>query len=205
MAKTYEFYIEAFNRILFLQINAGESTPAWLIRGAVVIADDLIYLVPLLLIGMWLWGDSRHRNQAIKACLVALLALGANQLIGLAYTHPRPFMIGLGHTWTYHAPDSSFPSDHVTILTSIGLTLLFGGTFRLAAAVLMLGLAVAWARVFVGVHFPLDMIGAVAVACVAYVVTLPLWRTGGDTLTTYAERMYRKVFSRPITLGWVRR
>jgi undecaprenyl-diphosphatase len=114
-------------------------------------------------------------------------------------------MIGLGHSWTYHAPDSSFPSDHVTVLASVGLTLLFGGTFRLAAAVLMLGLAIAWARVFVGVHFPLDMVGAVAVAGVAYVVTLPLWRTGGDALTNYAEQTYRKVFVRPITSGWVRR
>jgi undecaprenyl-diphosphatase len=74
------YYIEAFNRTLFLQVNAGESTPAWLIRVAVVIADDLIYLIPLLLLGMWLWGDSSRRNQVLKACLVVLLALGANQL-----------------------------------------------------------------------------------------------------------------------------
>lgn len=198
-------YIETFNRTLFLQINAGESTTAWLIHVAVVIADDLIYLIPLLLVAMWLWGDTRLRHQAIKACMASLLALGANQLINLVWTHPRPFMIGLGHTWTYHAPDSSFPSDHVTILASIGLTLLFGGTFRLATAVLMLGLAVAWARVFVGVHFPLDMVGAVAVAGVAYVVTLPLWRIGGEAFTNYAEQIYRKVLARPIASGYVRR
>lgn len=197
--------IEALNRALFLRINGNDTIPIWLIQIADVIANDLIYLIPLLLLGMWLKGDSRYRNQAIKACLVALLALGANQLIGLTYSHPRPFMIGLGHTWTSHAPDSSFPSDHVTILTSIGLVLLFGGIFRLATAVLLLDLAVAWARVFVGVHFPLDMIGAVGVACAAYVVTLPLWRIGGDALTAYAERIYRKIFSRPITSGWVRR
>lgn len=198
-------HIEAFNLTLFLQINAGEGTPAWLIRVAVGIADDLIYLIPLLLLGVWLWGDSMRRNQAIKACLVAMLALGANQLINLVWTHPRPFMIGLGDVWTYHAPDSSFPSDHVTILASIGLTLLFGGAFRLAAAVLTTGLAVAWARVFVGVHFPLDMVGAVAVASAACIVTLPIWKIGGEAVTNYAERMYRKVFARPIASGWVRR
>lgn len=197
--------IEAFNRTLFLQINGGDGTPAWLIRVAVGIADDLIYLIPLLLLGMWLWGDSTRRNQAIKACLVAMLALGANQLINLVWTHPRPFMLGLGHIWTYHALDSSFPSDHVTVFASIGLTLLFGGAFRLAAAVLTAGLAVAWARVFVGVHFPLDMVGAVAVASVAYVATLPLWRIAGDTFTNYAEQMYRKALARPIVSGWVRR
>ena len=197
--------IEAFNRTLFLQINGGDGTPAWLIQVAIGIADDLIYLIPLLLLGMWLWGDSTRRSQAIKACLVTLLALGTNQVIGLVWTHPRPFMLGLGHAWMYHAAESSFPSDHMTVFAGIGLTLLFGGAFWLAAAILTMGLAVAWARVFLGVHFPLDMVGAVAVAGVAYVVILPLWRMAGDTLTNLAERLYRTVLARPIASGWVRR
>lgn len=198
-------HIEVFNRTLFLQINGGDGTPAWLIQAAIVIADDLIYLIPLLLLGMWLWGDSKHRNQAIKACLVILLALGANQMIGLVWQHPRPFMIGLGHTWIPHATDSSFPSDHVTVFAGIGLTLVFGGAFRLAAAVLTTGFAVAWARVFLGVHFPLDMLGAVAVAGVAYVVISPLWRIAGDTFTNQAAQLYRAVLARPIAFGWIRR
>jgi undecaprenyl-diphosphatase len=159
----------------------------------------------MLLLGMWLWGDSARRNQAIKACLVTLLALGANQVIGLVWQHPRPFMIGLGHAWTPHAADSSFPSDHMTVFAGIGLTLLFGDTFRLAVAVLTTGFAVAWARVFPGVHFPLDMAGAVAVAGVAYVVILSPWRMTGDTITNLAEQLYRTVLARPIASGWVRR
>ncbi|NMM39185.1 MAG: phosphatase PAP2 family protein [Glaciimonas sp.] len=198
-------HIEAFNRILFLQINGGDGTPTWLIQIAIGIADDLIYLIPLLLLGMWLWGDGTRRNQAIKACLVTLLALGANQVISLVWQHPRPFMIGLGHAWIPHAADSSFPSDHMTVFAGIGLTLLFGGAFRLAAAVLTASFAIAWARVFLGVHFPLDMIGAVAVAGVAAVVVAPLWHMAGGTLTSLAERLYRVVLARPIASGWVRR
>lgn len=76
-------------------------------------------------------------------------------------------MIGLGQTFLPHTPDSSSPSDHATVFAGIGLTLLFGRAFRLAAAVLTIGFVVAWARVFLGVHFPLDMVGAVAVAGVA--------------------------------------
>ncbi|MGE4340825.1 MAG: phosphatase PAP2 family protein [Pigmentiphaga sp.] len=198
-------HIEAFNRTLFLQINAGDGTPVWLIQAAVAIANDLIYLTPLLLLGMWLWGDSRRRNQAIKACLVTLLALGANQVIGLVWQHPRPFMIGLGHAWIPHAADPSFPSDHMTVFAGIGLTLLFGGAARLGAAVLTTGLAVAWARVFLGMHFPLDMVGAIAVAAVAYVVISPLWRMAGDTFTSLTEQLYRAALARPIASGWIRR
>lgn len=198
-------HIEALNRSLFLQINGGNGTPAWLIQVSIGIANDLIYLIPLLLLGMWLWGDNTLRCLAIRACLVTLLALGANQVIGIFWQHPRPFMIGLGHAWMTHAADSSFPSDHITVFSGIGLTLLFGGEFRLAAIVLTTGFAVAWSRVFLGVHFPLDMVGAVVVAGVTYVVISPLWRKTGDTITNLAEQLYRVVLVRPIASGWVRR
>lgn len=133
-------HIEAFNRTLFLQINGGDGTPARLIQVAIGIADDLIYLIPLLLLGMWLWGDSTRRSQAIKACLVTLLALGANQVIGLLWQHPRPFMIGLGHAWIPHAADSSFPSDHMTVFAGVGLTLLLDGALWFGLATLIGGL-----------------------------------------------------------------
>ena len=197
--------IEAFNQSLFLWINAGVDAPSWAVDTAIVLADDLVYLIPLLLFVLWIWGDGARRNLAIKACLVAMLGIGANQVIALVWQHPRPFMIGLGHAWTPHAADSSFPSDHMTVFAGIGLTLLFSGAFRLAAAVLTTAFAIAWARVFLGVHFPLDMVGAVAVAGVAYVVISPLWRMAGDTCTNLAERLYRAVLARPIASGWIRR
>lgn len=196
--------IETINRKWFLRINGDVGTPPWLVNAAIGIADNLIYLIPMLLLGMWLWGDSARRNQATKACLITLLALGANQVIALVWTHPRPFMLGLGHTWLYHAAESSFPSDHMTVFAGVGLTLLFGGALRLAAAILATGLAIAWARVFLGVHFPLDMAGAVAVAGAAYVVVSPVWRMVGETLVHFAEHLYRTVLARPIAAGWLR-
>lgn len=197
--------LEAYNRSLFLHINAGDNTQPWLLQMGTSIADGLVYLTPLLLLSMWLWGDGIRRRQAVKACLVTFLALGANQVIGLLWTHPRPSMIGLGHTWIAHAADSSFPSDHMTVFAGIGLSLLFDGALSLAAVVLAGGLVVAWARVFLGVHFPLDMVGAVAVAAMAYAVVLPLWRTWGDTVIHLVERLYRAILARPIAAGWLRR
>jgi undecaprenyl-diphosphatase len=92
----------------------------------------------------------------------------------------------------------------MTVFAAVGLTLLFGGASRLAGAVLTTGLAVAWARLFLGVHFPLDMVGAVVVAGAAYGVAAPMWRPGGEPLVALAERLYRAVLARPIAAGWVR-
>ncbi|WP_321782197.1 phosphatase PAP2 family protein [Burkholderia pyrrocinia] len=197
--------LEAFNQALFLMINAAPATPPWLIGLATVIADDLIYLIPVLLTGMWLSGSEAQRNLALRACIVAMVALGANQLIGLVWRHPRPFMIGLGHTFIAHAPDSSFPSDHATVFASLALTLLLGDARTLGGLTLLVGLAVAWARVFLGVHFPLDMLGAVAVACATYVLIAPLWVLAGRAVTGIITRIYRKLLARPIASGWLRR
>jgi len=196
--------IEALNRTLFLQINGGASTPPWLVDTAYVIAEWLIYLLPALMLALWLWGGHDRRRLAAKTLLVTLLALGINQIIALFWMHPRPFMIGLGHAWLEHVPDSSFPSDHGTVFAAVGLALMLGGAARLAAVVLGTGLAVAWARIFLGVHYPIDMVGAVVVSAVACGVIGVLWGTVGEALLGPAERLYRVIFARPIKAGWVR-
>lgn len=196
--------IETLNRSLFLQINAGAHTPRWAIGLAIGLADYLIYLVPLFLICAWFWGGRKQRMDLLNALVVTLIALGINQIIGLAWMHPRPFMIGLGHTWIVHVADSSFPSDHITVFSSIGITLLLGHPRAFGAITLMLGAVVAWARIFLGVHFPMDMAGAVAVAAATYLVTRPIWHALGDRVTALCEGFYRAIFSRPIRSGWIR-
>lgn len=196
--------IETFNRALFLYINGRDATPHWLVNISIGVAAGLIYLIPVLMVALWLWGRQDCRRLVVKASLVTLLALGANQVIGLVWMHPRPFMLGLGHVWLNHAADSSFPSDHVTVFASVGLTLLFGGANRLAGTVLATGAMVAWARVFLGVHFPLDMAGAMAVAGFAHAVVSPFWRAAGGPLVHQIELMYRALLARPIAAGWVR-
>jgi undecaprenyl-diphosphatase len=83
------------------------------------------------------------------------------------------------------------------------LTLLLGGVTRYGVAILLSGLAVAWARVFVGVHYPLDMVGAVAVACLAFLLIEPLWRLGGAMVTRGLITVYRKLLAWPIGRGWL--
>lgn len=196
--------LEALNRALFLAIDATPGTPGWLIGTASAIANGLIWSIPLLLVCLWLTGDTYRRETALKVCVITLAALGVNQLIGLAWQHPRPFMIGLGHTYLAHAADSSFPSDHGTVFASVSITLLLRGMKRLGAAMIAGGVAVAWARIFLGVHFPLDMIGAVCVAAVVHTAIAPLWRRAGAPVTRLAVIAHRRLLAAPIRYGWLR-
>lgn len=196
--------LEALNRALFLAIDATPGSPGWLMGTASAIANGLIWSIPLLLVCLWLTGDTYRRETALKVCVITLAALGVNQLIGLAWQHPRPFMIGLGHTYLAHAADSSFPSDHGTVFASVSITLLLRGMKRLGAAMIAGGVAVAWARIFLGVHFPLDMIGAVCVAAVVHTAIAPLWRRAGAPVTRLAVIAHRRLLAAPIRYGWLR-
>ncbi|HVW52110.1 MAG TPA: phosphatase PAP2 family protein [Trinickia sp.] len=196
--------MEAVNQALFLQINASPTMPHWPIVMALVIAKELIFAAPLTLAGMWLASGDERREVALRATLVALLALGINLLIGMAWYHPRPFVIGLGQTLMPHAPDSSFPSDHVTVLSALTSTLLYNRQRLLGTLTLGIAIAVAWARVFVGVHYPIDVLGAGCVGWLAYVATVPLWRRAGTPLSRMSIVAYRKLLAGPIAHGWLR-
>lgn len=195
----------ALNQTLFLDMNAGAHTPAGLMDFAIITAQYLIFLLPVLLLGLWFWGGNARRTVAFKALGVALFTLLLNMLIGMVWPQPRPFMLGLGHLWIAHASDASFPSDHMTVFVSVGLTLLLDGAWGFGFIVLSASVAVAWARVFLGVHFPLDMLGSVLVAACGYLALSLGWRSVGVTLLAWAERIYRVLLARPIRAGWIRR
>jgi len=193
--------LETINRSLFILLNGGEGTPAWAVNLAIAMGEALIYTVPLALLWMWLWGDFARRSLALKVFVVVMVAVGVNQLIGLVWQHPRPFMVGLGHAWIPHQPDSSFPSDHVTVLSAFGLTLLTGGEIGLGSLMLSFALLVALARVFLGVHFPMDMAGAFVVASICLATIAPIWQAVGRPITGGLERAYRLVCAWPIGKG----
>ena len=178
--------LDTWDRTLFLKISAGAGAPEALLNAAIFIANYAIYVIPLMLVAMWVWGDEKKRGLALSACVVTLVSLGLNQVIGLAWQHPRPFAVGLSRPWLAHVADSSFPSDHMTVFAGVGVTLLLGGETTLGVLTLVLGFLVAWSRIYLGLHFPLDMLGAVVVACLACVAVSPFWRRMGPATTRLA-------------------
>ena len=61
------------------------------------------------------------------------------------------------------------------------------------------------ARIFLGVHFPLDMVGAVAVVCLAWAAIHLVWGSVGNAIVSRIEQIYRLVLARPISHGWIGR
>ena len=197
--------MQELNDSLFLLINAPAHPSALMLLIAKLFAQQVIWLVPIGLMLGWFRGGERTRMLMLEATAAGLAGLLMNQLIGLFWQHPRPFMIGLGHTFLSHAPDSSFPSDHLTLLWSVAVSFLMHQRFRAAGALLaLLGLPMAWARIYLGVHFPLDMLGAAGVAGLSAYLCFRQERWFMGTVYRGATSLYHRLFAMPIRRGWVR-
>ncbi|ALI01084.1 undecaprenyl-diphosphate phosphatase [Pseudomonas sp. FW306-02-F02-AA] len=188
--------MEELNRSLFLAINASADASAPMRSLAMFLAQWLILCVPLLLAGLWLQGARRQRAVALTATLSIVFALGCNLLISSLWFHPRPFMLGLGQNFLAHAAESSFPSDHATVMFALAFGLILASLRKLGLLVLLLGALVGWARVYLGVHFPFDIAGSFLVSLIsAWLVKQVLdWRQLGEPLLDVVERLYQRIF-----------
>lgn len=197
--------LQAFNQTVFLHINADLLTRPWIIIAAKFLANWLIYLVPTVLIGIWCWGEELQRKLALKTLIVILAVLTVNQLVGAAWPQPRPFMLKKGHTFFAHAGTPSFPSNHASICWAVSIVLLTHNIRSILGwLVFIASCGVAWARVFLGVHFPLDMLGALCVAGVVCFVVNLIWHRIDNSLNKSAVRFYRLILAYPIAKGWLR-
>ena len=197
--------MEAWNQNLFLIMNAPAQPSAFMLGMGVFFAEYVIWLVPSLLIVGWLRGAENTKKLMLEAALVGVIALFVSAVIGMLWPHPRPFMIGLGHTLIPHAADTSFPSDHMTLMWSVAFSLLLNQRTRmLGCGLAVLGLAVAWARIYLGVHSPIDMVGAAMVAIVCATLGLMLKKTVFEFLYVWIAKIYRVLFAPLIRMGWVR-
>lgn len=196
----------ALNLGLYMHWAAAGSASRVSVDVALLLANDAVYCAPLLLVWGWLRRPEAQRLALLQAAVAALVALGINQLIGLVVFEPRPFAVGLGPALLAHASDSSFPSDHLTVIWAVATSLLRDVRWRRAGLLLaLLGLPVAWARVYLGVHWPLDMAGAALVGLLTAVLIHAVRGRLIAPALPLLNRIYRALFAPAIRHGWTLR
>ena len=193
------------NEALFLLLNASDHPSAILFALAKLFADYVIWLVPMALVAAWLRGSDHTRKQMLEATAAGLVGLLIAQVIGLLWNHPRPFAMGMGHQMIPHAADPSFPSDHLTLLWGVSFSFILHGRSRFAGAMFaLLGLPMAWARIYLGIHFPLDMVGAASVAGLSAYLCFRGGRWFVEPLFRWAAAIHLRLFAPMIRRGWMR-
>ena len=196
--------LSELNLSLFSWINASPEATNTSIHFAIFIANDLLYCMILLFAWFWLRGNYDTKKQILKAFIFTSIAIFISQCISHAYYHPRPFVMEVGRTLIYHAPNGSFPSDHMLIFSSIAFSYLFSAQRKLGIFLLIMAWLVAWSRVYLGVHFPLDMLGAFLLAFALNFFGLKLWNLYKDTIMQWALTLHFYLFKPLIQKGYIK-
>lgn len=163
---------QSWSERLFFRINKQVGTRPLLDRFMTFCADDLIFF---LFFASFLWAttglfdsDPRELNTYLKLLMTAgAFGFATSWTIGILFPHARPFtehprvkklLRPLG-TW------KSFPSDHtIASFTVAWITWIMGAPVWYAFGLVVMAFAVAFGRVYVGVHYPRDIVGGIIVA-----------------------------------------
>jgi len=126
---------------------------------ALAIAEWGVYLVPTSLVGLWISGGRATRRLSLKAIVTTAAAVLASKLIPPLWDSLVP---AAWNDYLYQAKSTHCVSPSVTIaiILATGLTLWTAKTIKIkwiGVLLVMLSLAVSWAKIFLGVHYPLDI------------------------------------------------
>lgn len=192
------------NLHLFEWFNTSNHAHEMTIRFAIFIANDLFYIMLLFFGFYWLRGNFAIKKQIVKAFIFTTVALLISQIISHSFYHPRPFVMEVGRTLIYHSPNGSFPSDHMLIFSTIAFSYFFSEKRSLGIILILLAWLVAWSRVYLGVHFPLDMLGAFSLAFILNFFGLALWNRFKITIIEFVLKIHHAVFKPFIKKGYVK-
>jgi undecaprenyl-diphosphatase len=158
----------ALDRQLFLWVQSLTGNPV-LDQAMVFLAEYLVMLVPLSLIYMWY----RDREVSLFSFYTAVTGIALSYGLGLIYAHSNPS--AFFDTIVSYAPENSFPSQHTTAIIATALPLLYQDKEELGALLLVSGLLTGFARVYIGEHWPMDILGAVIAATSGLLICISTW------------------------------
>jgi undecaprenyl-diphosphatase len=169
---------------LLYDINGlTKDTPSWF-DAAMEFIGEFGILIALVLVLVWCWWSVRRRGTAedsvsavaglIWAPLASGLALLVNIPIRDFVERPRPFVDHKGlDVLVAGKTDFSFVSDHATMAMALGAGI-FIAHRKFGLAAIALALFEGFCRVYMGVHYPTDVIGGFALGTAVALLLTPL-------------------------------
>ena len=152
------------NTFIFRAINDLAGQSQWLDGIMAFSANNLGYI----LVGLVFLVCYFNRNKYKEITVLSLGSAIVSRFIVVAlirhfYYNPRPFLILQNvHQLLEHDTESSFPSGHMAFYFALA-TVLYRYDRKIGITAFVLSGLMGFARIFVGVHWPLDIVAGIVV------------------------------------------
>ncbi|WP_206918980.1 phosphatase PAP2 family protein [Alicyclobacillus suci] len=162
-------YANPFDLTLYHLINGLAGHHPMLDKIMIFFAKDALEIYAVLFVIAFFAlpkRDVEHRHALVMAGLSGILALVINVVISHVWFRPRPFTVLPHGTYTElvaHNTDASFPSDHASGSWGFAGGSWGHNTKRISRTFTVIAIIVMFARVYVGVHYPTDVLAGMVV------------------------------------------
>lgn len=166
-------FLNPFDTTLYHLINGLAGHSHLLDAVMIFFAQDAVEIYGVLFVVAWFAlpkKDVQHRHALVVAGLAGILALLINLVISHIWFRPRPFAVFQTGTFTQlvsHSNDASFPSDHTAGSFGFAAGSWKHNTKWISYTFTILAITVMFARVYVGVHYPTDVLAGLVVGILA--------------------------------------
>ena len=156
--------INSVDYTIFHAVNQYASHVKFVDSLMVFFADYAQYVL-IVLLGLFYLLIKRQPCCSIQALCACATGVIINKVISLFAYRDRPFISHHVNQLIDHAANSSFPSDHATSALVITFTIWLH--FKRSGRMwVVMGALIAFSRVWVGVHYPFDVLTGAVLGCV---------------------------------------
>jgi len=166
------------NMEFFMIINNFAYKNALLDKVMIFFSNDVPYIFMAVIVLIFILGiinnKKENRKIAVNTVVITAINLIINLMIRIIFHINRPFVDHNVNLLVSHDTASSFPSNHATGTMSIAVAL---NKYNKVLGLIMtiLSIIVGFSRVYVGDHYPIDIIGSYIIVFITnYVYNLVL-------------------------------
>lgn len=195
--------MNAFDIGLFRLINDLSKSLTFLNPVMIFIAEYTIYLLLLLMLFLWFSKEDRIKTRIMLLCagFSAILGTIMAKLVGKLHYHTQPFdMLDNVNQLVMKEVDNSFPSDHTTVFFAVCMFFFLYYRKPKGVYALILASSVGFSRIWVSVHYPLDVLVGALVGISAALILFNLvfkkrlLRPIVTKYTEFEESLFDKLF-----------
>ena len=155
---------------VFEKINGIANVSKILDFVGIFFADYFLYILGIILVVLFIW--KRNRLMVISAAISVILSrLIITEIIRYFYHYPRPYVVleAAKKLIAENQDYASFPSGHAAIFFAIAMAIYFFNK-KLGIVFFVGAVLIGLARIFVGIHWPSDVLGGAIIGIISGII-----------------------------------